>query len=211
MRCVIFVSGPIDEYSVVRVDPGDVVIAVDGGAHHAEAIGIVPGFIIGDMDSVEPGLLEHYEKMGCQVLAYPREKDEVDTELALDYAISLNPDEIVIYGATGGRLDHVLACIHLLAKPAIRGIRAHIEDHCQRVTLVTPGIPSFIKGMGSVFTLLPLTTSVEGVTTRGARWELRGALFEIGRPYGVSNIADQELVSISITGGMMLLIEVNGE
>ncbi|MFZ5633985.1 MAG: thiamine diphosphokinase [Bacillota bacterium] len=208
MRCFILAGGPITNYEGISPDPGDLVICADGGARHAGALGVVPALVIGDMDSVDPGLLEEFAARGCRVVRFPRDKDEVDTELALNAAISANPDEIIICGATGGRLDHTLANIQLLALPAQRGIRSSITGRRHRVTLVTPDLPYEVVGRGSTFSLLPLTTRVAGVTARGAAWELNGAEFVIGKPYGVSNRVEADKVQVSIAEGMLLVIEL---
>ncbi|HBV97944.1 MAG: hypothetical protein JL50_01465 [Peptococcaceae bacterium BICA1-7] len=211
MRCVILASGPVENYEGIKISEGDTVIAVDGGTRHAKMLGVVPHAVIGDMDSADPGLLSQYKELGCRIYSYPREKDEVDTELALDYAISLRPEEIIIYGATGGRIDHMLAGIQLLVKPTAGGIRAYIKDHGHSITLAAPHLPAVIEGRGRLFTLLPLTTSVTGVTTGGASWELSGAEFVMGKPYGVSNVCRSDRVTVAVTGGMLLVIEVYHE
>jgi thiamine pyrophosphokinase len=201
----------MESYAGIQIDAGDTVIAVDGGARHARALGVVPGVLIGDMDSVDNSLLAELKGLGCRLCTYPREKDQVDTELALDYAMSLQPEEIVIYGATGGRLDHMLAGLQLLAKPTARGIRTSIRDCRHSITLAAPHLPVVIEGRGRLFSLLPLTTSVTGVTTTGARWELSGAEFVMGKPYGVSNLAEASRVTVAVSGGMLLVIEVFSE
>lgn len=208
MRCVIFAGGPIEDYGGVLLQAGDMVLCADSGARHARALGAVPHLIIGDMDSVDPCLLEEFSGRGCRVCRFSVEKDEVDTELALNAAIASGPDEIVIYGATGGRLDHTLANVHLLAAAARQGITSSIVDHLHRIMLVTPELPASVERRGSTFTLLPLTSKVTGVVTRGAAWELDGAEFELGKPYGVSNVVKDERVRISVGEGMLLLIEL---
>lgn len=211
MRCVILAAGPVESYAGININKGDTVIAVDGGARHARALGVVPDVIMGDMDSVDAALLAELEGLGCRPHTFPREKDEVDTELALNYAISLRPEEIVIYGATGGRIDHLLAGIHLLVKPSAGGIRTSIRDYRHCIFLVTPQLSGVIEGRGRLFSLLPLTTSVAGVTTSGARWELNGAEFVLGKPYGVSNLAEADRVTVSVSDGLLLVIEVYSE
>lgn len=210
MRCVILAAGPITNFQNISPEPGDMVICADGGALHAGRIGVVPDLIVGDMDSVPPELLEKFSALGCRVEVYPRDKDEVDLELAINAAILANVDEIIVYGATGGRLDQTLAGIHLLAVPIRRGIRSFLSDCRHRVTIVTPELPYEVQGEGTTFTLLPLTGSVSGVTTRGAVWELNGAEFYIGKPYGVSNRVRSQGARIAVKDGLLLVIELTG-
>lgn len=208
MKCVILSGGPIENYESAVLKTGDMVICADGGTRHAKALGVVPDLIIGDMDSIDPGLLEEFKKKGCRVAEFQREKDEVDTELAIYAALEANADEISILGGTGGRLDHTLANIHLLAIPAERGVRAFMEDHLHRVSLAAPGLPVVVEGHGVAFSLLPLTSCVSGVVTRGARWELDGAEFVTGKPYGVSNMVKADKVLITVDRGMLAVIVI---
>lgn len=92
------------------------VICADGGARHLEAVGAIPDLVIGDMDSIDPDTLRHYEEAGCRVVRHSRRKDETDTELAVQEALALEPAEVWIWGGMGRRLDHTLANISLLSR-----------------------------------------------------------------------------------------------
>lgn len=89
-------------------------IAVDGGLKGAKELGLVPDVIVGDFDSVDPAVLAFYRKMEHIVWEVPAGKDDTDTELALKRAMAMGAGEIVILGATGGRLDHMIGNIQLL-------------------------------------------------------------------------------------------------
>ena len=72
-------------------------------------LGLVPDVIVGDFDSVDPAVLAFYRKMEHIVWeVHQPEKDDTDTELALKRAMAMGAGEIVILGATGGRLDHMI-------------------------------------------------------------------------------------------------------
>ena len=86
--------------------PGAYVIAADGGAISAVECGIQPHLIIGDMDSVDPELLENLQTQGAETQRYPVEKDETDLQLALLAAAERDARKILVLGALGGRLDH---------------------------------------------------------------------------------------------------------
>ena len=47
---------------------------------------------------------------------YKPEKDETDMELAFNWAVEQKPNNYSIFGATGGRLDHLFANVQLLLK-----------------------------------------------------------------------------------------------
>ncbi len=63
------------------------VVCADGGATHALAAGVHPRVIVGDLDSVEPSVLAHWQGRGVEVVRHPVAKDETDLELAIAWAI----------------------------------------------------------------------------------------------------------------------------
>ena len=104
MRAVIFVNGIIPDPVAVRrwVREGDDLIAADGGAHHAVAMGLRPRVIVGDLDSVDPALAEDLAAQGTELEKYPAAKNKTDLELAIERAIRDGAEEIVLLGALGG-------------------------------------------------------------------------------------------------------------
>lgn len=112
-----------------RVGRFDAVIAVDAGFAALEAIGCTPDIVMGDFDSLgrmPAGLPEETE-----VLVFSKHKDESDMELALRVAQERGFDEVVVYGALGGRLDHSLANLQLLAAFSEQGLRVMAVDPYQ--------------------------------------------------------------------------------
>ena len=105
------------------IDPNrDLVIAVDSGLERVRVLGLKPDLIIGDMDSVEPELLQLHPN--TTQLRHPADKNETDTELAIHYALDAGASEIVLLGAVGDRLDHTLANVLLLAMPELERVPA---------------------------------------------------------------------------------------
>lgn len=88
-------------------------IGIDAGAIRLLKEGITPAAAIGDFDS-----LKEEEKKFLQnrdnILIYPVEKDETDTELALMKYYDKDHSPIILFGAFGGRLDHTLANLSLM-------------------------------------------------------------------------------------------------
>jgi thiamine pyrophosphokinase len=111
---------------------GDWIIGADGGAAQALAWGLVPHLVIGDMDSLPGEARAALEAQGSRFVVHPRAKDETDLELALTYATQRGAREIVVLGALGGRLDHTLANVLLLALPKLDGVVVRIASHPQR-------------------------------------------------------------------------------
>lgn len=180
-------------------------ICADGGARHLDAISLAPDVIIGDMDSLSPELLKQFEKKGSRIIRYPRNKKETDTQLALEYSLQLHPDEIRIFGALGGRIDHTLANISLLVKTAEAGIPAKLTDEWCEIFVVDrhmeiTGIP------GQTLSFFPLSSTACGIELKGFEYPLSGATMEIGAPYGISNRLMAERGVISVASGYLLVI-----
>lgn len=182
-----------------------VIICADGAARHLRVLDIVPAFIIGDMDSIDTEMLEYFYRKGSTVLRHPGEKDETDTQLALEYAIKLQPQDIFIFGALGGRIDHALANISLLVMGDKAGIQTRIIDETCELSIVARS--ALIEGRkGQTVSLLPLTSEVTGITLEGFEYPLSNGTMELGRPYGISNRLVSEKGMISIQSGYLLLI-----
>ena len=106
----------------------EAVIAADGGARHAAALGVAIDLWVGDGDSIGEDALAALEAAGVPLERSPQDKDESDTELAIRAALRLGHDGVLILGALGGRIDHALANIGLLAMPELAGREAAILD-----------------------------------------------------------------------------------
>lgn len=211
MRCVILTGGTIENLAWLSeiIQEGDDLICADGGARYAAALGLVPRVVIGDFDSLEENILRSLSRQGATIKKYPAAKDDTDTALALEEALSRNPAEILILGGLGSRFDHSLGNVHLLRVAWERGIPARIITEYNEISLVAPNQPATVKGQpGQLFSLLPLTTEVTGVDVAGARWPLKNATFAIGRPYGISNELVEEEARIRVSSGLLLLVKV---
>ncbi|MCL0032584.1 thiamine diphosphokinase [Peptococcaceae bacterium] len=214
MTVVIFAGGQIKNYDKIKrvLSKNSFIICADSGANHAYAMSLKPDLIIGDMDSVKPEVLEHFRKSGVIIKKYPCDKDKVDTELAIKQALNLNPSEILILGAIGNRLDHTLANVHLLLPAASFGVRAFIIDEHHKISLITKELPARIIGnVGGLISLLPISTEVCGVSSKGLKWELNNHKFSIGNPFGISNELVSNSAEIKVKNGSLLLIETSRE
>src|SRR3989344_9682654 len=115
MRAVLICNGSAGTNLLHRnISKGDYIVAVDGGANKLLKTKFHPDIIIGDMDSINSAARHSFKNV--KMLSYPREKDKVDLELALDYCIERKFSEILILGAIGGRVDMTLTNVFLLDK-----------------------------------------------------------------------------------------------
>ncbi|ODM25597.1 thiamine pyrophosphokinase [Clostridium sp. Bc-iso-3] len=208
MYALIVCNGSIIDYSYHRkfFDEADFIVCADGGALHLQKLGIKPDVLLGDFDSIEEGYLEYYREQKVTILKYPTEKNMTDTELAVDTAIERGYKDIVIIGGTGTRLDHTLSNIFLLRQMLDRGVRGRIVNEYNEIFLIDD-CTEVKAEEGYYLTLLPLTSKVEGITTKGLYYPLKGETIEMGSTRGVSNCFVSQEAQISITSGVLMVIK----
>lgn len=186
----------------------DFSIAADRGLEAFDAAGIEPDFLLGDMDSVCPEVLQRYENR----LPYKRlncQKDDTDGEAALDCAIERGAKEIVFLGALGGRLDHALANLMLLVRAHKKGAFARILD--EKVQIERVDCRSVLCGAkGHTVSLLPLG-SAQGVSLSGFFYPLERGMLSNDHTLGVSNVVTDDHAVITVEGGDLLLFHYNGD
>ncbi|MGQ9699590.1 MAG: thiamine diphosphokinase [Candidatus Bipolaricaulaceae bacterium] len=177
----------------------DFVLAADGGLSLAHKAGLSVDLLIGDLDSLSEKLPPH-----IPVLRVPKDKDATDLELALDQALSLGAQKIIVVGAFGARLDHTLANANLLERFNVPIVLFHAHA---RLYLVLTSLEIQAQ-VGDIVSLLPLSSVVRGIYTWGLRYSLvDGVLF---RPStrGVSNEVVATPCGVRVREGKLLLIHI---
>jgi len=183
------------------------VYAVDGGLRVAEAAGVMPDYLVGDFDTAEDLLVLRYEKR-CITLRHKPEKDATDTELAIDEALDRGAEKIILLGATGTRMDHTLANVHMLYRILKRGKKAWILDEHNRISLhEKPFVCRRSEMFGDYVSFLPFFGETTGVTLKGFKYPLSGKTLIAGISLGVSNEAKEEVMEVSFEKGYLLMIE----
>jgi len=221
MRAIIVADG--DRPSRAALDatwPGwdagvGIVVAADGGAAAARALGLTVDVLVGDADSIAPAESERLAAAGVAVEAAEVDKDETDTELALHAALRRGATEITVLGAFGGgRLDHALANIALLAHPSLAERSIELLDGRTRVRLlVAPGPDGGAATLaldgrgGDLVSLLPASGDVEGVMTSGLRYPLVDEPLPLGPARGVSNVRLAAAARVTLRRGRLLVVE----
>jgi thiamine pyrophosphokinase len=206
-RAVIFVNGEIPNYEQVRplLQPGDVLIAADGGTRHILALGLVPSLVIGDLDSLNAADRRKLEAAGAEIRPHARDKNETDFELALGHAVDSGFDEILIIGALGRRLDQTLGNLALLACPSLVGMNIRMDDGAEQVFFVN--MKAQVEGQpGDVVSLIPWGRKVSGVTTKGLQWPLKNETLHPNKTRGISNTMMGEKALVSVRSGLLLIV-----
>jgi thiamine pyrophosphokinase len=206
-RCIIFANGILPDLDSARrlVRPDDLILAADGGTRHALDLGLVPSAIIGDLDSITSEERRKMKDADVQLIQHPRDKNETDLELALNYAIELGYREIIIVGALGGRLDQTLGNLSLLTDPRPSTFNLRLDDGVESAQFCRDR--SEVKGRrGDLVSLIPRGGEVRGVCTQGLRWPLSDETLLPHKTRGISNEMLGETASVEIESGLLLII-----
>lgn len=118
MKGVVIAGGraPAADIILRYIQGAALCVAADSGLETALRAGIRPDYVVGDMDSLsDTKLLSRFAD--DRVLRMSRDKDLTDTEAALQLLESRGCSEKILIGASGGRLDHVLAVRSLFDRP----------------------------------------------------------------------------------------------
>jgi thiamine pyrophosphokinase len=209
LNAVIFGSGAVEEWGRIRSLLGkpDLVLCADGGVRHALTLGLKPDLVLGDFDSAGPVVVAEIAAQGIPVHKVPTEKDETDTELAIQEALHRGATAITLVGVTGGRLDHTVA--NLLLLPGIPSkVAVRVLDASSVTWLLRPGGRISIPAQPDSFlSLLPLSPEVRGIVAEGVQWPLEGATLRWGQARGVSNRITADEAFIAVREGHLLVIQ----
>ena len=207
MSIIIFANGDISQGRWLNhyLENANVLIAADGGAFHLDSRGLKPDFIIGDLDSVDDGLIQRLADSGVELLKYSRDKDETDLELALLFSLGINEEEILIFGGFGGRWDHSLANVLLLIHPQLKDREITFVDKGQRLWLVQN--QAEIRGSpGDVISLIPIDGQARVSFTKGLRWQLEDEILLPGPTRGISNEMTSNRTEIMVAEGRLICV-----
>ena len=206
-RIVIFANGELPDIDKARLllQDDDYIICADGGTRHALALDVQPNLIIGDMDSAEKDQLQKLKEDEVSIELFPHDKNETDLELAINRAIELEPKQILIIAALGGRLDQTLANIALLTDPRLSTVKVRLDDGVEEIFFCRDQIQ--VRGRrGDLVSLIPWQDAVSDVRTENLKWPLKSETLYPDKTRGISNEMLGDTASISIGSGLLLIV-----
>ncbi len=163
-------------------------IAVDGGLKTLLSLGITPIVTIGDFDSLTDKELLN----DVSTIKLPTMKDLTDTQEAIEYAIAKGYKEIDIYGVTGNRLDHFVACLRMILK--YKEVKITIYDNDNKIYLLKRGNHRLYKqGYKYISFYTPSETIL---TTTGTIYDLDNYLLEYDDTLCTSNEMKDEACNV---------------
>jgi thiamine pyrophosphokinase len=206
---VVFAGGDPDPNVRDALPRGARVVAADSGLHHAQALDLHVDVVVGDLDSVDEHALVIARERGTRVEQYPPDKDYTDLELALHAAGRLDATRVLVLATGGGRVDHFLANLLLLASPDFAALRIEAIAGDARVTVVRDAV-ELAGEPGSLLTLLAVGGPARGVRTGGLRYPLHGEELLPGSTRGVSNEFLDHRAQVMLDDGALLAIQPTG-
>jgi len=205
---IVFTGGEGPDTQTIKglPDEGALIVAADSGLALAEAAGIKPDWIVGDMDSLDNGdRLTHYPKE--RIICYPVDKDYTDTEIALALLWEKGCTDAWIIGGGGGRLDHVFGIRDLFEREKYprRWITANEDIYCVEGEDAKNDRLRLAIKQGKLVSVFPLGDGPWKAQSKGLKWDLGKARWERGL-FGLSNVAIADEIEISVKQGRFMVI-----
>ncbi len=182
----------------------DYVVAADAGFLVLEQKGIRADVVIGDFDTLG------YVPEHPHAIALQPEKDDTDMAAAVNEGIKAGYETFHIYCGMGGRIEHTIANMQLLAKLSKDGKQGFLLGKDSVITAITDGEMAFEKDMSGYLSVFAHSDRAEGVYLKGLKYELEDAELTNVYPLGVSNefIGKESLVSVR-KGTLFLIFPPN--
>lgn len=199
-KAIIITAHGADNFTdYIRISPDDYIIAADGGYDAARKLGITLHVLAGDMDSISS------VPRNTEVIILPAEKDDTDTHYCAKLALERGFDDITIIGGMTGRLDHTLANLHTLAFLVNNGARARMLGHGTKVYMINDSLELEFEARRTV-SLFAYGGAARGVCISGVKYPLKNATLTPDFPIGVSNVAVDSIVKVSVAEGLVFVV-----
>lgn len=155
--------------------------------------------VVGDFDSL--GSVPKNEN----VIGLNVEKNFTDGERAVRYAVEKGYTDLVIYGAFGGKIEHILGNIALLKIAQSLGVNAKIQDGARVVELIC-GCVALKAKKGGALSLIPYGGNCTFAKSNGLYYPLENLTLTPSDTRGISNVVIEDKVVLEITDGEALVI-----
>ncbi|MBT2581898.1 thiamine diphosphokinase [Planococcus sp. ISL-109] len=209
MIVVLTAGGPVDELPDLSLYKDAVHIGVDAGVVTLLGQCIEPLEAIGDFDSVSDDEYEQIRAGFPSLERSPADKDESDTELALEKAMHYRPETVIITGVTGGRLDHYMAALHIVFAYQRRypDVEFLVLNKQNRIRFMEPGEFQMEPDPAYDFvSFYPFAEQVSGLTIEGFKYTVQDEEIPFGSTRFISNELS-ECGTVKFTGGHLIIIE----
>lgn len=212
MRGLIVTGGNIDDrFACDEIKNGgyDLIIAADSGMDFLYRHHITPDIIVGDFDSADHEVLAFFEdETEAEIIRLNPIKDDTDTEFAVRDAISRGVHTITILGATGSRVDHMLANIVLLGIGLEKNVDITLLDAKNRICMKNASFAlEKSRQFGQFVSLIPFSGDVKHLTLSGFKYNLSDYTLTGFNSLGVSNEIVDPVARVEFSEGILVVIE----
>lgn len=207
-RAVVVCNGdsPSAEFTHKIIRSTDFIICANGGSKIALKLGIIPHVAIGDLDSLSKKYVKELNTLKVKLIKHPKDKDQTDSELAIEFIKKKGIKSLVVFGIFGDRIDHFLGTLTYLSNQLKYFNDITIFSPKQAI-FFTKNLISIEGKTNDMISLIPIKSDVKVDFTRGLRWELRNEILEYGKTRGVSNVFEDKKVEIKISSGTLMIVK----
>ena len=209
MHAIIFTNGTYEDLNFyqnyLKSHPTATIIGVDGGSDYIHLLNKTPDYIVGDLDSIDQAILNQYKIEGVPIEQYSCQKDETDTELAIQYCIQQKYTQVTILGGLGTRFDHSFGNLYLLNRLLKVGIEAKMINEYNQIQLTNQTLKLQEKP-GTTLSIMAFTDEAKGVTLKGFKYSVEEGIMNHYQPgYGISNVVVLPQQDILVKEGILLI------
>lgn len=212
MRAMIISGGTIEtEFALefIQKYQPEYIVAADHGLLFCLENDLKVDMVVGDFDSAPKGVLEQYtDRYDVPVRTFNPVKDATDTEIAVRQVMEAGADEVVLLGATGTRLDHVIGnmqCLHIFLEA---GIRARIVDSHNEISLHDKGFTiKKAEQFGAYVSFIPAGDEIRKLTLKGFKYPLRERDVTNRDSLCISNEVTEDVAEVMFEDGRVFMIQ----
>ncbi|MDO5134432.1 MAG: thiamine diphosphokinase [Eubacteriales bacterium] len=192
------------------LDPPPLLAAADRGLEFFMENHLCPDLVVGDFDSLSPEGADYLKRLekSVEVLRLKPEKDDSDTQSALNLVVQKGAKNVLLLGISGNRIDHFLANLGLLSLGRAKGVRVSLVDAWNYMTLVESGtVLKKKEQFGKFVSFFPVGGPVEGLTLTGFQYRLQNKLLTVeDSGLTVSNEIVEEEACVTFRKGSLVMI-----
>lgn len=197
--CFIFGAGEFDGL-LIQPSEGDLIIAADGGLKYLNKLDITPDVLLGDFDSL--GCVPS----GKKIIRYPVMKDDPDMALAVEWAMGRGAKRFFLYGGTGGRIDHTIGNLQLLAYAARHSCEAYLIGQGSVLTGICRGSLTFGSTFTGTVSVFCIGKDASGITETGLKYELENGTLTTDKSLGLSNEFTGKEAFVEVKDGTLIIV-----
>lgn len=209
MKILVVAGGSPEYWPELTIDAYDLCVGVDRGSLYMLEQGWSLPLAIGDFDSLTEVERTYVTSQAKEVVPSKAEKDDTDTQLALMVVFERWPQaEVTLIGATGGRLDHLLANIWLGLEPRFQEFAAQITiaDRQNVLAYYFPGDYTVAKVAGMKYLAYCCLTPVHNLTLKKSKYLLNHVEVAVPTAYASNEFVGED-ADFSFDSGVIAVIQ----